>query len=78
MKQDEYSTARPNAGATEVKQLNPGGPWKQTQSVVVTRILQRNNTSGSKVERETANWLQLGTAIYFSMEGLWLLVITNI
>ena len=23
MKQDEYSTARPDAGATEVKQLNP-------------------------------------------------------
>ena len=25
MKQDEYSTARPDAGATGVKQLNPGG-----------------------------------------------------
>ena len=28
MKQDEYSAARPhwNAGATEIQQLNPGGP----------------------------------------------------
>ena len=26
MKQDEYSTARPEAGATEIKQLNPDGP----------------------------------------------------
>ena len=26
MKQDEYSTAKSDAGATEVKQLKPGGP----------------------------------------------------
>ena len=26
MKPDEYSTARPDTGATEVKQFNPGGP----------------------------------------------------
>ena len=32
MKQDEYSTERPDAGATEVKQLNPGGP-DQRQSI---------------------------------------------
>ena len=32
MKQDEYSTAKSDAGATEVKQLNPGGPV-QTQSI---------------------------------------------
>ena len=31
MKQDEYTTARPDAGATEVKQLNPGG-LEQRQS----------------------------------------------
>ena len=28
MKQDEYTTARPDAGATEVKKLNPGGVLK--------------------------------------------------
>ena len=32
MKQDVYSAARPDAGATEVKQLNPGGP-DQKQSI---------------------------------------------
>ena len=32
MKQDKYSTARPDAGATEVIQLNPGGP-DQIQSI---------------------------------------------
>ena len=32
MKQDEYSTAIPDAGATEVKQMNSGGP-DQRQSI---------------------------------------------
>ena len=33
MKQDEYSTANQlwNAGATEIQQLNPGGPTKDRQ-----------------------------------------------
>ena len=39
MKQDEYSTARPDAGATEVKQLNPGGTDSKTEHQAATNLI---------------------------------------